>query len=272
MKFRQLLIWCLYFLCVTTNAQKLLEKEYILINENGIYVEKFDVGNRNETRFTDNNSIYTAGRVFTYSYYYIDLAGKKWLIKDNVSTGWEFVDFNKGKDAIHKVTMTVLSGLGALKKYNDYSQSVISFSYPSKYRLQQISSQTGLIENEKNVWMHPPRDLLFKILELNPFPFIQRPYKIGNTWEWILSGIVESWGDKRWKTWKGTIQTKCIYIITGHKQTKISLGNVLCWEITSVGKSSLGTTKLVSYFNEQLGFVKMEYVNIDGSQLVLELN
>jgi hypothetical protein len=40
----------------------------------------------------------------------------------------------------------------------------------------------------------------------------------------------------------------------------------------STGESTLGTTKLISYFNEELGFIKLEYTNIDGSTIILEYN
>jgi len=47
-------------------------------------------------------------------------------------------------------------------------------------------SMSGTIENEGNVWIHPPRDNYFKIIELNPFPYIKAPYNIGAKWAWKL--------------------------------------------------------------------------------------
>lgn len=48
---------------------------------------------------------------------------------------------------------------------------------PLKYKLgnRKNYSTSGVIENEANIWIHPPRDGLFKILELNPFPFVKFP-------------------------------------------------------------------------------------------------
>jgi hypothetical protein len=36
-------------------------------------------------------------------------------------------------------------------------------------------------------------------------------------------------------------------------------------------ESELGKTYLTSYFNETYGFVRLEYINIDGSTLNIEL-
>jgi hypothetical protein len=33
----------------------------------------------------------------------------------------------------------------------------------------------------------------------------------------------------------------------------------------------LGTTKLKSFFNENFGFVKLDYTNIDGTKTIIEL-
>ena len=57
----------------------------------------------------------------------------------------------------------------------DYNQTVLSYKIGNDLR----SFMSGVVENEKNVWIHPPRDEYFKILEINPFPFIKDLTKIG---------------------------------------------------------------------------------------------
>lgn len=49
----------------------------------------------------------------------------------------------------------------------------------------------------------------------------------------------------------------------------IFVGKLNCAEIRSVAKSDLGETSLTSYFNEEHGFVRLEYVNIDGSKMLI---
>ena len=65
-----------------------------------------------------------------------------------------------------------------------------------------------------NIWLHPPREGLFKILEINPFPYIKYPLEIGNSWEWDFLEPGSNWGDERWLTWNGTLDILCEYEIT----------------------------------------------------------
>ena len=118
--------------------------------------------------------------------------------------------------------------------------------------------------------MHPPRDRFFRILEINPFPFIQAPYEIGNTWDWSLK-IGSSWGDKRWKVWENSIENVYQYEIIDKKNVTTKIGELECYVIEAVAKSEIGATYLTSYFNMDKGFVKLEYTNIDATKTVLEL-
>ena len=124
---------------------------------------------------------------------------------------------------------------------------------------------SGAIENEANVWIHPPRDKYFKILELNPFPYAKAPYEIGTKWTWNL-GIVDHWADERWKVWEGQIENEYDYEITNKRTLKTGIGEIECFVIESNAKSRIGETKLTAYFNTEYGFVKLDYTNIDGSK------
>ncbi len=110
---------------------------------------------------------------------------------------------------------------------------------------------------------------MFQILELNPFPYVKTPYSIGNEWKWVLD-IGQQWGDKRWKEWKGNIHNVYYYKLVETTTLKTNLGNLKCLVIEGIAKSELGETRLKSYFNEEYGFVKLEYKNIDNS--IIEFN
>jgi hypothetical protein len=118
--------------------------------------------------------------------------------------------------------------------------------------------------------MHPPRTDLFKILEINPFPYIKEPYKIRNSWTWKLE-FDNHWADKRWLIWEGAYENKYTYKITDQLKLQTKFGEIECLIITSSAVSKLGKTKLTSYFNSQYGFVKLDYSNIDGSKIIIEL-
>ncbi len=132
-------------------------------------------------------------------------------------------------------------------------------------------SYSGIVENERNLWMHPIRNCLFRILELNPFPYIQYPIKKGNAWKWSLS-IGSQWGDERWKTWTGKIVNKYKYKITDTDCKVVTpMGTLSCVKVEAVAKSRIGKTYLTAYYNDTYGFVKMDNTNIDGSRLLVNL-
>ncbi|PKQ63554.1 hypothetical protein BZG02_09285 [Labilibaculum filiforme] len=43
--------------------------------------------------------------------------------------------------------------------------------------------QTGIIENENRIWLHPPRNDQYQIHEYTPFPEVRFPLKVGSKWE-----------------------------------------------------------------------------------------
>ena len=119
--------------------------------------------------------------------------------------------------------------------------------------------------------MHPIRNCLFRILELNPFPYIQYPIEQGKNWKWKLT-IGSHWGDERWKTWTGGIVNKYKYKITDTDCEVVTpMGTLPCVKVDAVAKSRIGKTYLTAYYNDTYGFVKMDNTNIDGSRIVIDL-
>ena len=221
--------------------------------------------------------MFRSGHRFTYDFKHISKAGKEYYFKDdptndNHFTSWQFVPADSVSDnIIQRVQVTVKPGLGPMI-YNspEYDQTVIQFKYPLLTGQNRFSSHSGVIENEENIWMHPPRDKYFRILELNPFPFLKAPYEIGNQWEWELE-IGSFWGDERWKTWEGSIINKYQYEIVQKKTVKTSFGDLEVYEIKSTAGSRIGETGLTALFNEKYGFIELDYSNVDGSRTLLEL-
>ena len=70
--------------------------------------------------------------------------------------------------------------------------------------------------------------------------------------------------------WK--IENKYNYkIIAVGKTIPTALGELSCAVVKSTAKSRLGKTELTAYYHDDYGFVKMEYKNIDGSRIVIDL-
>ena len=68
---------------------------------------------------------------------------------------------------------------------------------------------------------------------------------------------------------------KMSYVLTKFSNTPTittKLGKLECYVIESEAKSNLGSTKLISYFNETYGFLKLDYTNIDSTKIVIEIN
>ena len=260
------------FLVAFANCQSKsnqVEKNYELFaDDDGILVEKFDSTIVDENKYNHNNIIYKVGNSFKYKFEHITPQGKINFFKViNDQSGWEFVEFkNTDSTTITFVVIEVANGNPMAEHIPDYNQT--GLIYKSGY--EKGYSMSGAIENEENVWIHPPRDKYFEILELNPFPYIKAPYEIGTKWTWHL-GIGDHWADGRWKLWNGKIENKYEYNITDKRTLKTDLGEVECFVIESNAKSRIGETKLTAYFNPKFGFVKLDYTNIDGSKTNLEL-
>lgn len=223
-----------------------------------------------------DNIIYPVDQIFSFKYTYIK-NGVRYMVRQDAESSikehqivdnWSLVREEDTQDSsvIKKIVYQVVKP--KLFKRNNKGQTEVQVKYPNRFGTG--ITTTGLVENKDNIWFHPPRKFLFKILEINPFPYIKRPFTVGNQWTDSLS-IGEYWSDGRWKKWKGRITNKYSYNIKEKTSLTIDSKKIDCYVINAIAKSELGETKLISYFNEQYGFVKLIYTNIDKSTLILEL-
>lgn len=268
----------LLLLNISCTSQKNMAK--YITDDDGITVEKPDNIKHYDEVYNDNNIIYKNGKKIIYSYYYENLKGEKFLVKkgkeilqpEGYSTfDWEFIDFDKSdNETINAIILRPNLGNPFEEDMPEYNQTAIDYEYLMENGKSFGRETTGAIENDMNVWAHPPRSNFFQILELNPFPYIKAPYNIGTKWNWKLE-IGDHWSDKRWLKWNGRIDNRYDYEITEKKNILTKLGNIDCYIVKAKAKSRIGETELISYFNTQFGFVKLEYKNIDGTKTVLEI-
>jgi len=266
-----LLTCLLLFAC--KSLYRNLDDYSLMLDDDGIWVEKFDSTNVDSSRYNHNNTIFKENTSFIYSFKHLTKDNQRLSFKyvDSISD-WKFEPYYIKKDGLfEKVSITVTKGLGQMSRgIPDYNQTVLSYSYLTHNDFAPFGSTSGVIENERNVWMHPPRDKYFKILEMNPFPYIKAPYKVGNHWNWKLK-IGEFWSDPRWLPWNGLVENNYTYDIIDKSRLKTALGSLNCFVIKSKATSRLGKTELISYFHMKYGFVRLDYLNIDGSKTILEL-
>lgn len=233
--------------------------------------------------YNSDNKIYKLGCEFVFNYYIIKdldtLKAKAIFVEGDlkdmsfseIQKSWEYIGIKETtKSKISSLTISPIKDKGPLKELKDYRQTVAHYKYYAGSNELFLSSHSGIVENSKNVWIHPPRDQVFQILELNPFPFIKFPAKAGNSWTWQLD-VGSQYGDKRWAEWDGVISLRYKYKIIGKVKIETKLGFLDCHRVDAEADCILGKTYLTSYFNKKYGFVKLEYLNIDGSKMVLSL-
>jgi hypothetical protein len=274
-KARTMTIHLLFFLLCLSGLT--CQAQQYTLDDMAITVEKFDSLNKDQNRYNQDNRIYTVGKRFTFSYDYRDPTGRPLRLAkaDTVSpngVAWQLVPAAPSTDqAVSQLTLSVRPGLlPFLQIFPDYNQTVIQYDFRLADGSLWTNEMTGVIENPKNLWLHPPRTGLFAVLELDPFPYVKQPLQVGASWSWKLA-FGDHWADKRWRVWKGKNENVIQYKVTGKSVLKNKLGALKCYVVESEATSALGSTKLVAYYNEQVGFVKLAYTNIDQSSLTLEL-
>jgi hypothetical protein len=252
--------------CSRRNATQPLEKDnllYELINESGIEVEYFNDSIQAGTRFTDDNSIYVSGAVHRFQFSYLDANGVNlYFTPDNNTNPMESkfsISETNSDTSMHSFKLRVEPGLSIYANDEDYRQSVIdySFYYKDGKRLK-FSEKTGLIENEGNIWIHPPRVSALKVLEIAPFPFVKFPLEEGKTYTWNLN-IGDIWSTVIHQ-WEGPINNNITYKVVGTVSNPTTFGGADCWKINAEATSSIGSVHSTFLFDPIAGFVSMQHV------------
>jgi hypothetical protein len=248
-----------------------------MTNSNGLLVETPEPGNRDHDFFNRDNTIYVPGREFVYSYAIhkgtTELYCRVDAADDPATKSWTLVE----RTAVDPLTIrylgfTVLAGYGGMDDlFPDYSQTIIRQKYWSGEGKLLFDGSTGLIENGANVWIHPFRGKYFSVTELSPFPFAKFPLEKGKSWTWRLDDIDGRWSDPRIVAYEGKVAASYRYEIVGKETLETPLGKLDCAVIEATAQSRLGSSRLRSHFNTAYGFIRLEYRNLDGSRIVLEL-
>ena len=122
--------------------KNILENEYQIIFDEGLYIEQFDSTITDENRYTANNKTYLEDNTLIYDYYYQDLKGDKFKFEEEEGASeldyrervnaWYFVPIDSlNERTINKVELKVRNGLSPMNRGNpDYCQTVISYNYP----------------------------------------------------------------------------------------------------------------------------------------------
>jgi hypothetical protein len=243
--------------------------------DEGLYVEKIITKDTSSHRYSVDNLIYKPERIFLFDYYFVSKKGEIQKIvgeknSDYENQSYETVDTNlQSINTIDKIKMTVTDNLKLfIKMDSEYTQTVIKYEYINRNGDIITSEETGFIENTKNIWNHPPRNFYFKVLEINPFPFIMKD-SMGK-WNWPLK-VGEFWSSDKWRKWQGGLDIWSTYDRQPNEKLVTNFGELDCAVVEANASSRIGKSYLKSYFNSTYGFVKLEYTNIDSTKIIMNL-
>lgn len=226
-----------------------------------------------------DNKIYTVGTKMLFDYYVVNKnqdTTKVLLRNDMLSlnaSSWDLVNPDTVTNTtflIDKIHVKVKPR--CLYNNSEDAQTQIQFDYLRMNNKSMITIWTGVIEDEKRVWWHPPRQNYFFSTEFSPFPEIRFPLRKGTKWD----ATIKAGYNTEVKEWIGefdkkTVDVRSTYKITGKTKVQTAFGELKCYVVEATGISPVSKASLTAYFHETIGFVKWHYHNLDGTQLVMEL-
>lgn len=214
-----------------------------------------------------NNLVFRAGNAFCYDFEIVD---KGEIYKLSVNKGFGEGNFfelvEKAKDTIDMRIHMLVPGEGKKERTNRNQTEIYYLYGPNPTSI----PQTGVVENEENVWIHPPREGFFRSLETCPFPYVKLPLEVSRKWEDKMK-ISDSWSHEKWGQWEKKLLLNYTYEVVDQEKVSTGIGELDCYVIDAYADSNIGRTKLKSYYSEQYGFVRMEYEMATGLKVNLWL-
>ena len=211
-----------------------------------------------------DNKIFKIGRAFIYDYEIIENDSVYKMSYIGGLPDRKFKLINRNSDTINSRIHLIVSKFDKSEKTNK-NQTEINYLYSPDFA---YVSGTGIIENENNIWLHPPRDGLFSSLETCPFPYVKFPVEIGKEWKDKMK-IGDQWCNEKWGVWEKKLLLSYEYKTTQKTKINTKLGELECYVIESTAKSEIGESKLKSFFSEKYGFVRLEYEMVTGLKVNL---
>ncbi len=211
--------------------------------KNSVYYETIpnDLIN-DENRFDLDNKVYPINREILY----------KCVIEHNSRT----LDVE-----LKYIRMTIQGTTKPFSNFDsDYSQTVIKFEYLDRNKKRIIWERTGLVENDINIWLHPPRNADLDVLQLSAFPYIK--LNAIKNWKWELDASYASYQ-----------HVHLTHYYKKHQESiyESNLGKLKCVLVEAITKSRIGTTNAEFLYHDELGFVKMKFFTIEDTTITLDL-
>jgi len=247
--------------------------------------------------FTLDNISYKLNSEFLFDYYYLDTNGGKFKFEKNQtfskSNPLNLTSFeSKTENTIDLVQMVIDDPIEMFSSYDStYTQTVFSYNFLNSdsmkidtmcdyivsknpvIKMNCGDEYSGIVDNEANLWMHPPRQFSFKILQLCPYPFQVLTDDV-DEWSWKLT-TGGFYLDERWIQTDSLIDIDFTYNRMENESLETLFGIIDCVVTKGKGNCDYGsnhfTTNLKSYYHPNYGFIRLEYQLINGDRLIFEL-
>lgn len=246
-------------------------------SEDGIYFEAYPDNIDGEVPYLSDNSTYLPCKTLIYEFNYfiddVEYCFKTFDKKNPWDNGfWDTL--RSEKKTIENVDYVKYVGLSCIDTFHlereDYSQTYVFYSYMNKNEDLLYTERTGVRENYKNIWLHPPRIGPFKMAFVAPWPYLSLPLEIDKEWSWQRAWAGTYMGyDSLLVTWEGSIVFDYSYRVMESVELSTKFGVVKCFRINALGKNSIGENSSEFYFNSDLGFIKMTFTSLDGRQKIV---
>lgn len=164
-----------------------------------------------------------------------------------------------------------LGCLGKVWAMKSHPQAAVLWTTDPKHLNEELST-TGIYEEEECIWLHPPRQDAFSILEYSPWPHICFPVQENPGWnKEFIPG--PNWINEKYNIGRNT-KLSFTYKNKGSVVQRLKFLNkeVTCWQIDAVSVKSEYPSSFSGLFNAEYGFIRMEFRNVDHSLITLELS
>ena len=147
----------------------------------------------------------------------------------------------------------------AIWKY--YPKSKTKLMFKDQFSLGWFSTDTtGIIENDKKIWFHPPRNNQYTLTEIAPFPDFRKNKKVGDSYSSVtlMGAGLGPWQGKK---------VKCNYsIATVDKGIEDSL-----WTIKATSEFDGKINNCEFIFSDKKGFISLSYLFFNGDCMKMKL-
>ena len=207
-------------------------------------------------------SIFNQSKEYTYSA--VRIAANNDTIANTVvkmipqGTGWGHPAASLQSEVIYSYTYTSKDSINNIAELD----SVVTKEFWIK------NDTTGIIENKEQVWIHPIRNNQFYKTEIAPFPTVNFPISQTTTRKANNKIVIF----KNWGTYSPTI-TESKYYYEGEQQKEYPwCGQINCHRYSAYAHNSKFGISFVEYFfNEEYGFVEMNYQTYDNEKIEFKL-